>query len=103
VVFYFSQIFSLLPRTDKAVLAVNGFAADGNIFVKRLRQRLEVRLPLPVSSKLVLISYAFHKKNSGIGMLTQRRCPSRPSPDSYKLCSTARDFSHTMYITSLEV
>lgn len=31
-----------MDRTDKAVLATNGFAADGNIFVKRLRQRLEV-------------------------------------------------------------
>lgn len=30
-------------RTDKAVLAVNGFAADGNMFVKKVRQRLEVR------------------------------------------------------------
>ena len=29
-------------RTDKAVLAVNGFAADGSMFVKRVRQRLEV-------------------------------------------------------------
>ncbi len=57
---YFSQ--SLIPRTDKAVLAVNGFAADGNIFVKRLRQRLEVCLPLPVFLKLVFISYAFHLK-----------------------------------------
>lgn len=28
--------------TDKAVLATNGFAADGNNFVKRVRQRLEV-------------------------------------------------------------
>lgn len=38
--FFFDAHFSL--RTDKAVLAVNGFAADGNMFVKRLRQRLEV-------------------------------------------------------------
>lgn len=29
-------------RTDKAVLAVNGFAADGNMFVKKVKQRLEV-------------------------------------------------------------
>ncbi|KAJ7200321.1 20S proteasome subunit [Mycena pura] len=27
--------------TDKAVLATNGFAADGNIFIKMVRQRLE--------------------------------------------------------------
>lgn len=32
-------------RTDKAVLAVNGFAADGNMFVKKVKQRLEVRNP----------------------------------------------------------
>ena len=30
-------------RTDRAVLAVNGFAADGNMFVKTVKQRLEVR------------------------------------------------------------
>ena len=29
-------------RTDRAVLAVNGFAADGNMFVKKVKQRLEV-------------------------------------------------------------
>lgn len=29
-------------RTDRAVLAVNGFAADGNMFVKNVKQRLEV-------------------------------------------------------------
>ena len=34
----------LRPRhpTDRAVLAVNGFAADGNMFVKKVKQRLEV-------------------------------------------------------------
>lgn len=32
----------LLNRTDRAVLAVNGFAADGNMFVKKVKQRLEV-------------------------------------------------------------
>jgi 20S proteasome subunit beta 6 len=35
---YAPKVFRL---TDKAVLAVNGFAADGNMFVKRVRQRLE--------------------------------------------------------------
>ena len=30
-------------RTERAVLAVNGFAADGNMFVKKVKQRLEVR------------------------------------------------------------
>jgi len=38
-----SLLFSASNRTDKAALAVNGFSADGNMFVKRLRQRLEVR------------------------------------------------------------
>lgn len=33
-----------LNRTDKVVLATNGFAADGNNFVKRVKQRLEVGL-----------------------------------------------------------
>ena len=32
--------------TDKAVLATNGFAADGKNFVKRVKQRLEVGLLL---------------------------------------------------------
>lgn len=32
---------SRLDRTDRAVLAVNGFAADGNMFVKKVKQRLE--------------------------------------------------------------
>lgn len=36
-------VLTLLCRTDRAVLAVNGFAADGNTFVKKVKQRLEVR------------------------------------------------------------
>ncbi|KAF8477968.1 nucleophile aminohydrolase [Russula ochroleuca] len=35
---YASKVFRL---TDRAVLAVNGFAADGNMFVKKVKQRLE--------------------------------------------------------------
>ncbi|KAJ3815066.1 nucleophile aminohydrolase [Lentinula lateritia] len=35
---YAPKVFRL---TDNAVLAVNGFAADGNMFVKQVRQRLE--------------------------------------------------------------
>ena len=35
-------ITCLNRSTDKAVLAVNGFAADGNMFVKKVKQRLEV-------------------------------------------------------------
>ncbi len=38
-----SALFSQC-RTDKAVLAVNGFSADGNMFVKKVKQRLEVRV-----------------------------------------------------------
>lgn len=53
--------------TDRAVLAVNGFAADGNMFVKKVKQRLEVRNPAyasglrkpvqpsPVQSIMILI------------------------------------------------
>ena len=37
-----SMLITSYHRTDKAVLAVNGFAADGNMFVKKVRQRLEV-------------------------------------------------------------
>jgi len=38
------SIFNSWPlnRTDRAALAVNGFAADGNMFVKKVKQRLEV-------------------------------------------------------------
>jgi 20S proteasome alpha/beta subunit len=43
-------------RTDKAVLAVNGFAADGNQFVKRVKQRLEVCSLQHLS--IITISYA---------------------------------------------
>ncbi|GJE92585.1 proteasome subunit [Phanerochaete sordida] len=35
---YAPKVFRL---TDRAVLAVNGFAADGNMFVKKVKQRLE--------------------------------------------------------------
>ncbi|EIN12190.1 proteasome subunit [Punctularia strigosozonata HHB-11173 SS5] len=35
---YAPKVFKL---TDRAVLAVNGFAADGNMFVKKVKQRLE--------------------------------------------------------------
>jgi len=43
-----------LSRTSKAILAVNGFAADGNNFVKRVKQRLEVRPP-SLSSLVITI------------------------------------------------
>lgn len=40
-----TRVLNCLPlqtRTDRATLAVNGFAADGNMFVKTVKQRLEV-------------------------------------------------------------
>ena len=43
----FALHLTSVSRTNKAVLAVNGFAADGNMFVKTVRQRLEVRNPIP--------------------------------------------------------
>ena len=48
-----------LYRTDKAVLAVNGFAADGNMFVKRVQQRLEVRTYTGVLMSLWLSIYCY--------------------------------------------
>jgi len=39
----FLTLRAVSNRTDRAVLAVNGFAADGNMFVKKVKQRLEVR------------------------------------------------------------
>ena len=49
-----SSVLIRLSRTDKAVLAVNGFAADGNMFVKRVQQRLEARVYLGVLMSLLL-------------------------------------------------
>lgn len=49
------QRLIVLHRTDRAVLAVNGFAADGNMFVKKVQQRLEVGLLFLIQSKLFLI------------------------------------------------
>ena len=54
-----SSVLTGLVRTDKAVLAVNGFAADGKVFVKRVQQRLEARIYLGVSLSLPLILYCF--------------------------------------------
>jgi hypothetical protein len=64
-------------RTDRAVLAVNGFAADGNTFVKKVKQRLEVRLVLfdTISQKGI---HSFHVA-SGTDTTTQRICLSAQS------------------------
>lgn len=48
-----SSVLTSLYRTDKAVLAVNGFAADGKVFVKRVQQRLEARTYLSVPNALL--------------------------------------------------
>lgn len=45
-------------RTDRAVLAVNGFAADGNMFVKNVKQRLEVRKHSSLSLRCSVDSHA---------------------------------------------
>ena len=72
----FSPFPSSTPfRTDRAVLAVNGFAADGNMFVKKVKQRLEVRDP----STLEPSSSGAHSPPSGTAMHTQKTCRSEPS------------------------
>ncbi len=58
VILVFSVLTSLY-RTEKAVLAVNGFAADGKVFVKRVQQRLEARFYLGILLSLRLILYYF--------------------------------------------
>lgn len=60
-----------LRRTDRAVLAVNGFAADGNMFVKNVKQRLEVRQP-DIGAIRVLIESC---PRSGIATHMQKTCP----------------------------
>jgi hypothetical protein len=64
-----------LSRTDRAVLAVNGFAADGNMFVKKVKQRLEVQ---PVRWHIDASSHLFHLA-SGTDTITQRTCLSAQS------------------------
>lgn len=54
-----SSVLTSMYRTDKAVLAVNGFAADGKVFVKRVQQRLEARVYLVVFMSLQLILFDF--------------------------------------------
>ena len=57
------------------MLAVNGFAADGNMFVKKVKQRLEVLLPSPTVGLLFIPMFHFA---SGTDMLTQKTCPCAP-------------------------
>lgn len=46
--------FVRLARTDTTVIAVNGFAADGNTLVKRIKERLEVRRRVTWSTRFDL-------------------------------------------------
>ena len=84
-------------RTDRAVLAVNGFAADGNMFVKTVKQRLEVRCLL-----IVVGSCWFGGVHSGIVMPMRKTCPSVPLPAWYKRCCMQSDSSHTTCTTFWE-
>jgi hypothetical protein len=58
----------LYSRTDRAVLAVNGFAADGNMFVKKVKQRLEVRTHQSLPSNILM------QLRSGTVTLMQKIC-----------------------------
>lgn len=58
-------------RTDRAVLAVNGFAADGNMFVKSVKQRLEVYFHNFSSANLATY---LPRYDSGTVMHTQKTC-----------------------------
>jgi hypothetical protein len=51
------------------VLAVNGFAADGNMFVKKVKQRLEVRVPFGFAV------WRLQCQGSGTAMRMRRTCP----------------------------
>jgi hypothetical protein len=91
-------------RTDKAILAVNGFAADGNMFVKKVKRRLEVRACFHcVFVVKPMCSIATCKINSCIAMHMQRTCPCAPLRGSFKICFTNAVSSRTMSITSSAV
>jgi hypothetical protein len=81
-------------RTDRAVLAVNGFAADGNMFVKKVKQRLEVLGPLSPSW-----GRRSFRCSSGIDMPTQKTCRCARLHVSSKRCCTHDASSHTMFTT----
>ena len=89
--FFHSNRLISFDRTDKAVLAVNGFAADGNMFVKRVRQRLEVCIQ---SVEVFDIQYLMINV-SGIGTLMQKICPFMPSRALFKQCFMHVVFFHT--------
>lgn len=69
-------VFTPPSRTDRAVLAVNGFAADGNMFVKKVKQRLEVH---PVRYRRVSLLFSPFHLVSGTDTITPRICLSAPS------------------------
>lgn len=86
-----SSLSNLMPRmliafccrTDKAVLAVNGFAADGNMFVKKVRQRLEVRsvrnLCLTCAVKPHLVRFPVVSTRACQRYANPRYCPPDPN------------------------
>lgn len=72
---------------------MNGFAADGNMFVKKVKQRLEVRDCMRAMTRpQPLISVCY----SGTGTRTRRTCPSAPSLVLSRRCCTRSASSPTM-------
>ena len=75
-----------LRRTDRAVLAVNGFAADGNMFVKKVKQRLEVRRRIaPESRSLAHSNFPVVPPCTRKGHASARHCTVNTN---YVVCTT---------------
>jgi hypothetical protein len=77
-------------RNERVSVATCGFAADCQIFIKRLKQKLEVRVlpfPQPSTDPPNLIS--------GTTMLMQRTCLFVPLVDWCIPCCMADDLCHT--------
>ena len=83
--------------TDQAILAVNGFAADGNMFIKKVRQRLEVCL-----SRSYFTLSSSDVSSSGIDVHIQKICRYKLSLISSTLCSMPVDSFRTMCSFSSE-
>ena len=81
-------------RTDKATLAVNGFAADGNMFVKKVRQRLEVRTfrIFLFTADLIIVSY------SSLSVVSPCACKGHAYP-----CNCASHPNHALCQTFLPI
>ena len=101
-----------LSRTDRAVLAVNGFAADGNMFVKKVKQRLEVCVPVwsrlacvyactrvPVTRRVCLSLYlSFYLFNTLLSQPGQH-LPNTFPPISMLLCSLFLQFNSLINVS----